>query len=45
MGYQVDVGFDDFMITNQVDDDALFDFDVSPEGITLTTTWANIKTQ
>jgi hypothetical protein len=44
-GYQVDVSFDDFTITDQVDDDAFLDFDVSPEGMALTTTWASLKVQ
>ena len=43
-GDQVDISFDDFMITDSVDDSAFADFDVSPEG-TMTTTWAGLKTQ
>ncbi len=44
-GDRVDVSFDDFMITDQVDEDAFVNFDVSPEVRALTTTWAGLKTQ
>jgi hypothetical protein len=42
MGSNIDASFDDFMITDQVDEDALLHFDVSPEGM-LATTWAGLK--
>ncbi len=44
IGANIDASFDDFMITDQVDEDAFINFDVSPEG-TMTTTWAGLKTQ
>jgi 3-keto-disaccharide hydrolase len=42
-GPHTDVSFDNFMITDQVDDDAFADFDVSPEVRALTTMWAGLK--
>lgn len=42
-GDVVDVSFDDFMITDQVDEDAFLNLHVSPEG-TMATTWARLKT-
>jgi hypothetical protein len=42
MGSNISASFDDFMITDQVDEDAILNFDVSPEGM-LTTTWAGLK--
>jgi len=44
MGSNISASFDDFMITDQVDEDAILNFDVSPEGM-LTTTWAGLKAQ
>jgi len=43
-GPNTDASFDNFMITDRVDDDAFTDFGVSPEDM-LATTWAGLKTK
>lgn len=45
IGANIDASFDDFMITDQVDEDAFSEFDVSSKDMKLTTTWAGLKIQ